>query len=152
MGIGRRRRARRRIAQHARKHLDDVVFLAARHERLRLAKFARQIVAVSRRHAACHDELRGPFDEIRQVAYLENSLEALFGCGLNERARVHDHDIGRGRVIAYLIAGRGQSFRHFGGVNFVFGAAKRHETHARRALSQNIHVNVRHAYTLLRYR
>ena len=143
---------RRRIAHHARKNLDDVVFFAARHERLRLAKFARQIVAVSRRHAACHNELRGPFDEIRQVAYLENSLEALFGCGLDERARVHDHDIGRGCVIAHLITGRGQPFRHFGGVNFIFGATKRHETNARRALSQNFHVNVRHAYTLLCYR
>ena len=139
---------RRRIAQHARKNLHDVIFLAARHERLRLAKLACQVVAVSCRHAARHDELCGPFDEVRQVAYLENSLKALFGCCLDERARIHDHDVGRGCVIAHLVTGRGQSFRHLGGVNFIFGATKRHETNARRALSQNIHVNVRHANTL----
>ena len=93
-----------RIAQQIGEHGNNIVFFAARNERLGLTQLRCQIFPVASGHASGNDELRVALDEIRQSANLENRLEALFRCRLYKRAGIHDHNISRSSIIAGRIA------------------------------------------------
>ena len=87
----------------------------------------REVVAVTRRHAARYDQMSFAELDPVEVGDFENCIDAFLSRRLNERARVHYDGVGRFRLIHYRIACVCEPRGHMLGVHFVLRAPHGHE-------------------------
>ncbi len=112
-------------AQHLVHDGHDAVLLVGGHERRHLGQLGGQVVAVARGNAAAHDDLAGAHAVLDLGGELERGLDALGRGRGEERARVHDRDVGLLGARRLAIARRAEQRAHAVGVDLVLGAAKR---------------------------
>ena len=117
----------RRLTLHPKKPVhngDDPVLLVGPHEGRDLGELSREVRAVARRHAAAHDDGHRTGARGGLLGQLNRGLDALGGGGGEERACVHEHEVGACRGVHLLIATRVQKRAHAVGVHLVLGAAE----------------------------
>ncbi len=100
-------------------------FISARHECRSFGKLGRQFIAIAGGHAPRYHHRSLSLLHFRQIERFEHRLDALFGSSLDERAGVHDDDIGGCGIIAQSEPGIRQACTHLLGIDLVLRAAQR---------------------------
>ena len=110
--------------------LNDIVFLAARHECGSFGKLGFQILSVTGGHTAGDDQ-RSASSHIGHTGNFEDGLKAFLGSALDKRAGVHHHGIGSLGVLFDREAATSKLRLHALGIYLVFRAAHGDERDAR---------------------
>ena len=97
-------------AREALEHVEQRVLLGDGHERVDLGHRFGEIGAVARRHAARDHELATLASGQPRLRDVEDGLDRLLGGVLDERARVHDDDVGGVGIVGDAVR-RGESPR-----------------------------------------
>ena len=104
--------------------LADLFNLINAHEGIHFRQQFGQLLPKPLRQAAGHHQALSAIVRVAKFSRLENSIDAFFLRGIDERAGIDDHHVGLGRIVDDLRPALEQRAEHNFGVHQVLGAAE----------------------------